>query len=184
MGTRRRSGIISRFCAAGLALGLLMLAGCTDDEPDPPPPTSSTPSSPTSTEPTDSPSPDPESAEDFIRRWVEEDIKMQNTGETGSFRRLNHRCKPCDRLANLVRNYYRAGGYVKTEGWRITGIEPIAKRGDTRVVMVHVDGGPTEYRESSDSRTKHLPGERTRFQFTVRKLSDGWAVLDYVEVAT
>ncbi len=60
--------------------GPLLLAGCTGDpEPTPkiPDPTtsSSTPS------PTDSETPEAESAEDFIRRWTDELQKMQATGD-------------------------------------------------------------------------------------------------------
>jgi len=162
-----------------------MLAGCTDDEPDPPPPTSSTPSSPTSTEPTDSPSPDPESAADFIRRWVEEDIKMQNTGETSTYRRMSAGCRPCRDFADLIEKYYANGGFVETEGWKVLAIRKAAGGGASRpTYVVKVDSRPTRFQEHKGGPIKDLPGERTSYRVSLRERTDSWQVTYLIEVAT
>ncbi|MFT3874280.1 MAG: DUF6318 family protein [Nocardioides sp.] len=184
MGTPRRSGIISRFCAAGLALDLLVLAGCSDDAPGPPPPTSSSPTSSTPTEPTDSPSPQPESAEDFIRRWVEVNREMQNTGETEAFMSLaGPTCHPCRSLSAAITKFYSAGGYVKTKGWKVHNVRK-ASTPSTRstVVIVDVESRPTEYQETQTGPVKTLPGERTKYQFTLRGQHGSWLVEDYMEI--
>lgn len=167
--------------AAAALLGLT--AACTEDTPPPSPPasSSSTPTSPTPT--TTSPTPQPESAEAFIRRWVEADIRMQNTGDATEFLSLSEKCDACTRLADLVTGFYSAGGYVKTAGWRILGIEVMKPGGSRRLLLVHVDGRPTEYKESSTGVVKRLPGERTQYQFTLREAGTSWKVRDFVEVA-
>lgn len=184
MGTRRRSGIISRFCAAGLALGLLMLAGCTDDEPDPPPPTSSTPSSPTSTEPTDSPSPDPESAEDFIRRWVEVHTAMQNTGATKEFRQLSRGCDACEALADRIDKIYAAGGFVETTGWSVESVKRIGHSPVGPLFRVRVDSGPTDYSESATAPPQHLSGGTTDQRFQLARRGDSWTVAGLSQFAS
>ncbi|MFN8196324.1 MAG: hypothetical protein U0R80_18815 [Nocardioidaceae bacterium] len=169
--------------AALLAAALLSLGGCGDDDPPPPPPSSSTPTSPSPT--TSSPTSQAESAEEFIRRWVDEDIKMQNSGETVEFLAMTSKCGPCSKLAQAVNRFYAAGGYVKTQGWEILSVERLpATAAGTRLMLVRVDGHPTEYRESSDGPVRRLPGGRTQFQFTLIKSEQSWLVRDYVEVSS
>lgn len=170
--------------AAIVAAALLGLtAACTDDSPPPPTPTTSS-STPTSPTPTTSPTPQPESAEAFIRRWVEADIRMQNTGDAANFLALSKSCGPCERFADLVTGFYDAGGYVKTAGWRVRGVEVLSATGNRRLLLVHVLGRPTEYKESSTGVVKRLPGEKTQYQFTLQAAGTSWVVRDFVEVAS
>ena len=172
-----------RAAAIVAAFVLASAAACTDEDPTPPSPTTSsaTPTSPTPT--SSSPAPQPESAEDFIRRWVEADIRMQNTGDSSDFLQLSMNCAPCTRFADLITGFYDAGGYVKTAGWRVVSIDDLQGSGRTRLLLVHVDGRSTTYKESSDGPTKHLPGERTQYQFTLRATGPSWVVRAFIEVA-
>jgi hypothetical protein len=176
-------GALPASAAALLAATALLLAGCGDDTP---PPTPSSSSVPTTASPTTrSPTPQPESAEEFIRRWVQADIDMQNSGDTREFLALSANCQPCRNLAGVIEKYYSDGGFVRTDGWLILSIKrlPGTSSGD-RLVLVRVDGRPTQYRESSGSPIKSLPGGRTQFQFTLRRSGESWRVHDYVEVTS
>src|SRR5688500_905976 len=105
--------------ALALAVSVpLLLAGCTDDpEPTPkiPDPTaSSSPPSPTETE-----TPEAESAEDFIRRWVEAGDEMQVTGETDEYDGMTPKCRPCQAFVENVSEVYSAGGNAEFAGSKI-----------------------------------------------------------------
>ena len=70
---------MKRFLAALTCCGLLALSSCSDDSSssaDPPSPT------PTSTSSEPSPTEEAETPEEFVRRWVEVEHEMQNTGDT------------------------------------------------------------------------------------------------------
>ncbi len=178
---------MKRWSLAGLGWALLVtgLVGCGGDEPPPEPPSSAT-GSPSPT-PTDSPSASdtagPETAEDFIRRWVEANTEMQNTGETAEFRKLGRGCSPCKSVADTVDSFYSAGGYVKTEGWNIESVEPgHESSGDGSQLILHIESRPTEYKESADGDVMRLPGEITRYRFDLGSRNDHWVVTDFVEV--
>ena len=91
---------VRRTLAIALAVPAL-LAGCSEDpEPTPkiPEPTSS---SPTPT-PTESETPEAESPEDFIRRWVKAGDEMQVTGETAEYSKMSPNCKACQGFVESV----------------------------------------------------------------------------------
>ena len=73
-------------------LASLWLSGCSDSSSssaDPPTP------SPSSSSPAPSPTEVPETPEAFVRRWVEADTHMQNTGDGADYRRLSKKCPSC-----------------------------------------------------------------------------------------
>jgi len=173
-----------RAAAIVAAFVLASTAACTDEDPTPPPPTtsSSTPTSPTPT--SSSPAPQPESAEDFIRRWVEEHRKMQNTGETSEFLGLSRNCAACRELATTVANFYSAGGYVKTDGWRILSIKREGSQGRHEVFRVRVRSAPTEYQESANGDIRRLAGGITDQRIDLARLGDTWSVSDLSQYAS
>src|SRR5262245_58199264 len=83
--SRRVLVVFTRLLAALACCGLLLLAGCTDDSSSAGPPPSTPTSAPSS--PDSSPSQKAETPEEFVRRWVAADTKMQNSGEGGTYRR-------------------------------------------------------------------------------------------------
>lgn len=167
--------------ALALAVSVpLLLAGCTDDpEPTPKipdPTTSSSTPSPTETE-----TPEAESAEDFIRRWVEENQKMFATGETEPFLALGPDCDDCKDIAETVDQIYGGGGTVKWDGWKILEIAP---RGNpsAHAYRFVVQSAPTRYRESPTSAWQNLKGGRG-VQLIVLRPADGtWLVIESKEL--
>src|SRR6478736_10431719 len=112
-----RSMHVRRTLALTLAVPVV-LAGCTDDpEPKPKIP-ETTSSSPTPT-PTESETPEAESPEDFIRRWVKVGDEMQKTGKTAEYDAMSPNCKACQGFVDSVEEVYGAGGSAEFAGTRI-----------------------------------------------------------------
>jgi hypothetical protein len=170
---------VRRALALTLAVPVL-LAGCSDDpEPTPkiPEPTSSSPSP---TEPA-SEEPEAESPEEFIRRWAEEEARMENTGDTAEYRALSQKCRACIELADLVEQYYEAGGFVEWDGWTIRSIRP---RGTSnRAFLVRVNSSPTKYAEKAGGDAKSFPGGPGAHLITLAPDGTSWQVVDKSEVA-
>ena len=86
--------MVTRFLAVLACCGLLSLAACTDGSSsatDPPTPSvSSSSADPTPTEEAETP-------EEFVRRWVQVDREMQNSGDTGEYRAHHARLRGLQR---------------------------------------------------------------------------------------
>jgi hypothetical protein len=166
MGVRR---ILASAFAAPLFLGI---AACGDDTSVANPPVQSGPSS----SPTQSAH--RESPEHFIRRFAGIERRMENTGEIGDYTRLAHRCRACLDLAHQIHGFYRAGGYVRWEGWKILAIRPYASGGKAgRAYSVKVRSAPTVYRESSNGPIKNLNGGLAMEIVTLDRAGDSWVVI-------
>ena len=158
----------------------LLLAGCTDTpEPTPkiPDPTTSS-AAPT---PTESETPEAESAEDFIRRWVEEDQRMFATGDTQAFLALGPDCDDCKDIAATVDRIYSAGGTVQWDGWRILELAPRG-RPTANAYRFVVKSAPTRYRESSSSPWKTLEGGRGVQLIVLESAGSSWRVVESKEL--
>lgn len=123
-------GVVSRSRAALTALSLipvLLVAGCSDDEPKPKfaPPSSESPSSPSTspTAPTGLTPPEipsaakersPAGARAFVRHWIAIVNLAQRTGETSGVVALNDvRCSGCRGIIKAIDSVYQAGGYIE-----------------------------------------------------------------------
>ena len=107
---------VRRALALTLAVPVL-LAGCSDDpEPKPKIP-ETTSSSPTPT-PTESETPEAESPEDFIRRWVKAGDEMQVTGETAEYDAMSPSARPVRRSSTNVDDVYEQGGSASSPARR------------------------------------------------------------------
>ncbi|GAA5108842.1 hypothetical protein GCM10023339_08290 [Alloalcanivorax gelatiniphagus] len=165
-----------------LALALvvpLLLAGCSDDVPTPklPDPTTSSPTS----EPTETATAEPESAEDFIRRWSDALRDMQASGQTEAFRNLGPNCESCIKTADRVEEIYGGGGAIEWKGWTILSISPNgAAENQFRVVE---KSAPTRYRESASAPWKQLDGGRAPHVFELEPSGDSWVVVRTAELA-
>jgi hypothetical protein len=180
MGERRiwAGAVIAPLFLLVLPVLLVLLAACGgggDSVADPPVSPSSTSSSPTVP-------PKHESPQAFIRRWAAEDTRMQNSGETSTFRSLSRGCSGCKAVADRVDAIYAAGGNVRTRGWAIVRDYQSAQHGQSRTVELIVDSAPTAYVPSQGASVKHLQGGREHFQVLIAPASGSWVVTRFVQV--
>lgn len=169
--------VVRRSLAGALAAPLLLLAACgggADSIADPP----------ISSAPTSSPTKPPkqESIESFIRRWVNEDTRMQNTGNTAEFRSMSKGCDGCDAVADRIEAIYKAGGRVRTDGWSLLRSYQSAHHGKTRTIELLVDSAPTAYTPSAGASLRHLQGGREHFQVRLIPTAHSWLVTQFVQV--
>ena len=170
---------MKRFLAALACCGLLGLSSCSDDSSssaDPPSPT------PTSTSSEPSPTQAAETAEEFVRRWVEVDREMQNSGDTAEYLRISRECRPCKAVADQVEGYYSAGGYVKTDGWSIKSLK-VAGTEKRASVTIDVVSAPTRYVESEGEPEQELAGGRGNYLLTLLAEDATWVLTDLEAVA-
>ncbi|MDO9456597.1 hypothetical protein [Nocardioides sp.] len=169
---------------------LLTLPGCGDPKPDPDDPTSEPPSS-TTTEPvsdpptsTTTPEPEPETAEDFIRRWHQAGDQMQVTGETAEYLALGLDCTPCSETAEIVAKYYAAGGFIQYGGTIVTRIRRVGRVDGAVEFEVDRTSAPTRYKETASGPIKKFAGGDDRIRMKITKTAGEWHVLDVGLFAT
>ena len=163
-----------RAITGALTAPLLLLAACGGgDDSVADPPVSSATSSPTQ-------APHRESPEHFIRRWAEEDTRIQQTGDTEQFRAMSRDCEGCLKLADLVDHIYQAGGFIRTRGWTVRRIS--AESGS--LYALDVFSARTTYSKSKGGVVRHLPSGLARFELHVRYMKDSWNVTSLVQVAS
>lgn len=167
------------------ALVLVLVSGCSDDaEPDVADPTSTpSASTPTAIEPTSEPpsstaTPEPESAEDFIRRWHRAGDSMQATGETATYLAMGPSCQVCADTAALIAGYYEAGGFVRYEGTRVTRIKKLGDVGKAIEFEVERASPPTRYKESSDGPVMTFKGGDDRIRMKIVRENGEWTVTE------
>lgn len=174
-------GALPASAAALLAAAALLLAGCGDDTPPPTPSSSSVPTSASPT--TQSPTPQPESAEEFIRRWVEVQAEMQNSGNTTNFLMLAKDCVPCEKFARTIEGFYGDGGFVRTQGWTVQTIKQGSSTSPRHpVFVVDVISSPTDYKKTRGGKLEHLPGGPARYRFALQREAQLWFVADLMEM--
>lgn len=147
---------VRRSLALTIAVPVL-LAGCSDDPertPKMPDPTSSSPTP----SPTESEEPEAESPEEFIRRWVEANTRMQNSGEVEEYSALSSKCRPCLQTARRVEQIYANGGFVKTGGWIVGKVIDRSGATGNPVLDLEIESSPTTFRERAGVDTQKLPG--------------------------
>lgn len=153
----------------------LLLAGCTDEpEPTPkmPEPTSSSPTP----SPSESETPEAESAEDFIRRWVEVGDEMQVTGETAEYDAMTPECEPCQGFVANVKEVYSTGGSAEFSGSRIIQIRRV---GDAPPTYNLTKDLPETTINRPNGTPETLPGGRTTIRVTLGKVGGQWVVTHF-----
>lgn len=169
--------------ALALAVSVpLLLAGCSDDpEPTPkiPDPTTSSPTDPV----TETETPEAESPEDFIRRWISVNTEMQNTGDTDAYLALSAKCRPCKATADRVEEIYAGGGFVRTKGWIVRGVMDQTGASGGPILDLAIESSPTEYKESPDAALQSLPGGQLTMRVRLNK-AQPWQVVQLTQVAS
>ncbi|PUA82474.1 hypothetical protein [Nocardioides currus] len=170
---------VRRALAVALLVPLVLLSACTNDDPEPKmPETSSSTPSPTESSSTAA----PETPEAFIRRWAALEAEMERSGDTTAYLQLQKGCSACTDLARTVDGYYKAGGFVRWAGWTIGSVRAYPPGGEG-AYAVKVSSPPTEYKESKGGALKTLPGGRSTKIITLAPAGDSWVVTDKAELA-
>lgn len=159
--------------AATVALPLALTA-CAGDPITPPPLSSatSTTSAPTPTE-------QPETAEEFIRRWRQTVDGAQTTGQTDDYRAMTPDCEACADFASRVESIYAHGGYIHTSG---SSVVEVTER-TANVFDVVVQSGETRFAESEGTPEQVLPGGSVTLRVTLKRTPTGWLVEDTTQLA-
>jgi hypothetical protein len=166
---------VRRALALALAVPLL-LAGCTDDpEPTPkiPDPTTSSPTD----EPTETETPAPESAVDFIRRWQATSDEMQRTGETAPYLDISSGCRACMSLADNVADIYDGGGSIEFAGSDITHMDRSGTQPPTFDVDLRV--AKTVIRRKEGDAPETLPAGEMSIRVTLKRVHGDWTLTHY-----
>lgn len=165
--------LVRRVVAAfAVCSSLAVTAGCAEDEPEPrmPEQTSSAPS-PTPAETSDEP--EQESAEDFIRRWVEVGDEMQVTGETAKFLAISRGCADCAAIADYVTRIYDRGGSVEFPGSEVSRLE---RTGDERSFELDLKTPETLILSASGAVDEKLPQGVGKYLISISKRHGQWNV--------
>lgn len=165
-----------------LALSLvvpLLLAGCTEEEPTPklPDPTTSS-ATPT---PEETETAEPESAEEFIRRWVQANTEMQNTGDVAAYADLSRKCTSCIRTVERIKQIYADGGYVKTKGWVLRDVVDRSGTTGGPVLDLDIRSSPTEFKENAGAEIQNLSGGEIVMRVRLNRGAP-WQVLRLTQV--
>lgn len=160
----------------------VLLAGCSEEPPDPvgEPTTSSTsPSHPTPTTagpsdiPTEAP-PLPEAATKptragaraFIHHYIDLLNYAALTGDVRDFRAAAHDCGGCDDYVRLYRSLYAKGGWIKGREWRITTLSLTCERDIRCTAHVKVRAATGLGRKDQNSKPK--PMEPATYRIVLR----------------
>lgn len=167
---------VRRALALAAALPLL-LAGCSDDEPEPkmpdPPPSSSSSSS----TPIAEPPKEQESPEEFIRRWVQVGDEMQQTGEVAEFRRLSRNCQACAQVVDQVRTIYAGGGSIEFAGSQVSLLKRVAP--DPPTFHLNLSTPETVIRNAAGAVDQRLPSGEGLYLVILNGRPGAWHVANY-----
>ena len=163
---------VRRSIVLGFAVAVL-LAGC---QGDPEPKVEPTPSE-SSSETSPSNEPQPQTAEQFVRAWVETYNDFEASGDATAFTALNKDCSTCDDIEHTVESAYASGGFLKSRGWQILG----NVSGAPPTLTAVIDVPPSRYKPSADADVERSQGGRITVEFRVRKLGGGWRVTDLIQ---
>ena len=171
---RLRTGTLAGTLAGPVLL--VALTGCGDDDSVADPPVSSATSSPTQ-------SPQRESPERFIRRFVALSNAMERGGGTKEYLAMTDNCRPCRDLAKQIDEARSSGGFYRSRGWTIRSIHSDVAGGSGSIDL-SVTSAPTDFRTSARAQTHHYTGGRFTFRISLRRSSTEWRVTNVAQVAT
>lgn len=146
----------------------MLLTGCASEEPEP-----------KFAEPSASPSvvKKEETAEEFIRRWLEVEREMQTSGETTEYRAITKGCESCARLADRMEDIYEDGGWVKPGKTTVQRTED--KGSNTHLVWTKAE--PSTHSLSSKGPEGSFSGGESLYEVYLVKQDQQWTLASMVE---
>jgi len=176
----------SRWVLATLLAGCL-LAGCSEDDPEPridsgTPTTSDTPVSPSvSASPTVTPTA-PLGPEETVRAWVGAWNEALKAGDTSPLRQLETGdCRNCSSLSSVIEDVMAAGGSFSGGRWSIVTAKVVAIS-DRRVkvnVAMAVDEGSTV--NSAGEGPVHFDADKRIVVYELEESTGSW-LIDAIEL--
>ncbi|MCW2791750.1 MAG: hypothetical protein JWO76_848 [Nocardioides sp.] len=163
--------------ALGVVVPLLVLGGCSDDDPEPriAPTTSTSPSD------TGSPSPTPTSAKEaqavLIDRYFAEISAAISTGDPDTFLGLtSKRCVNCRIIADNLIGAYAHGGYIEGGSWNVTASEFVRKAPLGFVWNVDVRSAREKWFDRDGSPVKIVDPSTQHFGLALQPQADEWRI--------
>ncbi|WP_154402762.1 DUF6318 family protein [Nocardioides speluncae] len=167
--------MVRRGTAAAICAAALVLAGCSDDPPEPKPHDPPSSSEPTTAPPTSEP-PKAQTPEEAIREWLATSYEAQKSGDTTELRALA-RPGSCHKLADRIDQIYAAGGWVKPAKERILSIKLREKRPEGRqIYRVPTTTGPWSVKASDGAAISKRTGGEATYQFELRAFGGQWTM--------
>lgn len=157
-------------------LAPLLLAGCSDGDPEAEPTPKMPDSSSSTPTPTESESPEVESAEDFIRRWQATADAMVTTGNAKEFLRMSPGCQACATYAEQVTDVYEKSGKVTFSGSEVVEVKEDAPSPPTFVVEVRAARLSIEV-PGEDPRV--FPAATQRYRMTLERKGGTFVMRQY-----
>jgi hypothetical protein len=172
-------GVIRRALAPLLAVVcLLVLAGCNNDS-------GSDKSSSKTVDgiPAYATTNDDQGAQNFGRYWIDTLNKATVSGDTSKVRSISKSsCETCTDFANRLDGIYKAGGSVKTDGFKVKKIlndSSVPKPGAG--VSVVLTATPQTLVEKKGAAPRHIKGGDLRLRLIMVRVKDHWA-MDRIDV--
>lgn len=122
-----------------------------------------------------------ETAEQFIRRWNDEQREMQK-GDTTKYRKIAGECESCMRTADSIDEFYAAGGYVKTEGRSIVWWRKLGKTAGGTIYQLRVSSAPTEYTTRKGAPVQTFDGGQVTYELLLNRRDGRWALSDIWQI--
>ena len=106
---------------------------------------------------------------------------MQNTGDSAAWLALSADCSECARVADSVTGYFRAGGYIKTNGERIQEAQRVKgmKGRAGRAYVIDTVADPVKFKRSAGQKEESLPGGKERYIVFLARAGSSWQVTDF-----
>lgn len=153
-----------------ITMGLALLAGCAEDDPEPK----------FEAEPTTAPSTpadaniQKETVKEFLTRWAKVESEMQNTGKTEEYLALSPGCQPCEAFASSLEDMYAKGGYIRTEALSIDKVTRV--KGSKQQYRVWTTQPPSVFRDSAADPEESNDGGSQLYLMSVGRSTAGFEV--------
>ena len=167
-----------------LMTAAFLFAGCTEDNPKEPDPT--TKPSPTATVPS-MPAEATEKTVGGAAAFVKHYVALLNySSDTGDVAALSEAtdpaCEGCHAYVSLYRSTYADGGYLRDPGWTVTKIDPEIQN-KKLIVFLSVNAPGGTFKEKSGSPVQESRDEKYNLVITPTLHDDEWKVSGFVREA-